>query len=115
VTRADPLGIGVPKFFLSPAFRRFVRTRYWTPYLDNDAITDQDGKAIANQSSTLWFLGCDPNVRASHAMGFLNGNQTPFFRAKEADVGILGTAFESFMDFGVGEEDPYCLQMNTGA
>jgi hypothetical protein len=48
-------------------------------------------------------------------MGFLNGNQTPFFRAKEADVGILGTAFESFMDFGVGEEDPYCLQMNTGA
>lgn len=87
---------------------------YDTPYVDNTAITDQDGAAISGQSDTVWFLGCDPNVRAAYAMGFLNGNQTPFFRAKEADTGILGTAYESFMDFGVGEEDPYCMQMNVG-
>lgn len=88
---------------------------YDTPYLDNTAITDQDGGAISGQSDALWFLACDPNVRAAYAMGFLNGNQTPFFRAKEADTGILGTAFESFMDFGVGEEDPFCIQMNVGS
>lgn len=88
---------------------------YDTPYLDNTAITDQDGAAISGQSDAVWFLGCDPNVRAAYAMGFLNGNQTPFFRAKEADTGILGTAYESFMDFGVGEEDPFCMQMNVGS
>lgn len=88
---------------------------YATPYLDNTAITDQDGEAITGQSSTLWYLFCDPNVRAAFAMGFLNGNQTPFFRAKEADSGVLGTTYESFMDFGVGQEDPYAAVMNAGA
>lgn len=88
---------------------------YDSPYIDNDGITDQDGAAISGQSATLWYLFCDPNVRAAFAMGFLNGNQTPFFRTKEAVPGILGTTFESFMDFGVGQEDPYAAQLNVGA
>lgn len=90
----------------------------WQPvastYLNNTGIRDRDGKVIAGQSSTGWYLFADPSVRAAIAVAFLNGVQTPTVEADEAVFNTLGMQWRSYMDFGVGMEDPVAAARSNG-
>lgn len=86
-----------------------------SPYLNNTAITDQDGKALVGQSSTAWYLQADPAVRASIAVAFLNGQQTPTIESAETNFQTLGMQWRAYHDFGVGLEDPKAIQKSAGA
>lgn len=77
-----------------------------SPYMNNTAIKDSDGKAIPNQSDTQWCLFADPRVRAAIAVATLNGNRRPFIERKEGPFDTLGELLRAYFDFGVGFEDP---------
>lgn len=85
-----------------------------SPYVDNTAITDQDGFAITGQSATKYYLFADPAVRAAIAVAFLNGQQTPTIESAETDFATLGMQWRGYEDFGVGMEDPKAAVMVTG-
>lgn len=90
-------------------------TPYRSPYVNNTAITDQDGAAITGQSSTLWWLFADPAVRAAVAMAFLNGQQVPTIQSADTEFETLGMQWRAFHDFGVGMEDPVAATQINGA
>jgi len=75
-----------------------------SPYLNNTAITDQDGNAISGQSGTQWYLFCPPGAAQGPALviGFLNGRETPYFDEAESQFNVPGgLQFRSYMDWGV--------------
>lgn len=86
-----------------------------SPYVNNTAITDQDGAAITGQSSTAWWLFADPGVRAAIAVAFLNGQQTPTIESAQTDFNTLGMQWRGYHDFGVGMEDPKAAVLSAGA
>ncbi len=90
-------------------------TPYKSPYVNNTAIKDQDGAAITGQSSTIWWLFADPNVRAAMAIAFLNGTQTPTIESADTEFDTLGMQWRAFHDFGVGMEDPNGAVQIAGA
>lgn len=86
-----------------------------TPYLNNTAITDQDGNAITGQSDTGWYLLGDPAVRAAIAVAFLNGRRVPFIESDDAEFSRLGMDWRAYHDFGVGMEDTVAAVHSKGA
>jgi len=76
-----------------------------TPYLNNTAITDQDGKAITGQDNTQWYLFADPAVLAAVGVAFLNGAAVPVIESDDAAFNVLGVEWRAYLDFGVGMED----------
>ncbi len=88
---------------------------FYSPYLNNTAIVDQDGKAITGQSSTLWYMLADPAVRAAIAVAFLNGQKTPTIESSQTEFDTLGMQWRAFHDFGVGMEETTAAVNNAGA
>jgi hypothetical protein len=86
-----------------------------SPYINNTAIKDQDGKAIAGQSASLWFMLADPAVRAALAVAFLNGQRTPTIESGQTNFDTLGMQWRSFNDFGVGMEEQTSAVQADGA
>lgn len=86
-----------------------------SPYLNNTAITDQDGNAISGQSDTAWFLFSDPNVLAAIVIGFLNGQSTPTIESDDTPFETLGMQWRGYLDFGLGFEDPVGSLKSAGA
>jgi hypothetical protein len=77
---------------------------YYSPYLNNTAVKDQDGNTISGQSSTQWFMFCDPNVPqgAGLMIGFMDGRDTPFFDSAQTEFSIPGgISFRAYLDWGV--------------
>ena len=90
-------------------------TPYKSAFINNTAVKDSDGAAISGQSSTKWWLFADPNVCASYAMAFLNGNRIPIIESDETEFTTLGMQWRSYHDFGVGQEDPAGSVQSNGA
>ncbi len=86
-----------------------------SPYINNTAITDENGEAITGQTATQWYLFCDPAVRTAIAVGLLNGNRVPVLESDETDFNTLGMQWRAYHDFGVGMEDPKAAVKSTGA
>lgn len=86
-----------------------------SPYVNNTAITDQDGAAISGQSSTKWWLFGDPSIRAAVAMAFLNGNRIPTIDSADTEFSTLGMQWRAYHDFGAGMEDPVAAVQVNGA
>jgi hypothetical protein len=86
-----------------------------SPYANNTAITDEDGKAISGQSSTKWWLFAAVDDRSAMVIGFLNGQQLPTIEQAALSPELLGTSFRSFHDWGISMDDPLAaLQSNGG-
>lgn len=85
-----------------------------SPYLNNTAITDQDGNALSGQSSTQWYLFANPNQRAAFVMGTLNGQRRPVIESEETPFETLGMQWRGYLDFGVGAEDPVASVRSAG-
>lgn len=90
-------------------------TPFKSPYVNNTAITDQDGEAITGQSSTVWWLFANPAVRAAMAVAFLNGVRVPVIESADTVFDTLGMQWRSYIDFGVGMEDPVAAVQVNGA
>jgi hypothetical protein len=88
---------------------------FYSPYLNNTAIKDQDGAAITGQSSTLWYMLADPAVRAAIAVAFLNGQRTPTIESSQTEFDTLGMQWRAFHDFGVGMEETTAAVRSDGA
>ena len=86
-----------------------------SPYLNNTAITDQDGNALSGQSDTAYYLFADPADRAALGVAFLNGQETPTVESDDTDFDTLGMQWRAYEDFGVGFEDPTAAVKVTGA
>lgn len=89
---------------------------YISPYLNNTAITDQDGNAISGQSVTQWYLFTPPTVLAAIAIGFLDGRKTPYIETAETQFDIPGgLQIRAYFDWGVGMEDTAGAMKSAGA
>jgi len=86
-----------------------------SPYLNNTAITDQDGAALSGQSDTHWYMLTDPQRLAAMRAAFLNGRQVPTIESSDAEFETLGMKWRGFLDFGVGMESPEAAQRSAGA
>jgi hypothetical protein len=86
-----------------------------SPYLSNTSITDQDGNALSNQSSTAWWLFAKPASSASLAVAFLDGQQTPTIENAETSFDTLGMQWRGYHDFGVGTEETVASVKSLGA
>tara|TARA_R110000824_G_scaffold132257_1_gene294634 strand:- start:6055 stop:8415 length:2361 start_codon:yes stop_codon:yes gene_type:complete len=86
-----------------------------SPYLNNTAITDQDGSALSGQSDTHWYMLTDPQRLAAMRAAFLNGQQVPTIESSDAEFETLGMKWRGFLDFGVGMEAPEAAQRSAGA
>lgn len=86
-----------------------------SPYLNNTAITDQDGNALSGQSATQWYLFANPALRAAIVMGFLNGNQKPIIESDETSFETLGMQWRAYYDFGCAMEDDTAALRSAGA
>lgn len=76
-----------------------------SPYLNNTAIRDVRGKAIANQSDVHWLLLADPDTAPVLEAAFLNGQETPTVETSEMSFEKLGMQMRAFMDFGFAEAE----------
>ncbi|MDO4584894.1 MAG: hypothetical protein Q4D62_12420 [Planctomycetia bacterium] len=78
-----------------------------TPYLDNTAINQtifkDDDRVFPNQSSTQYFVTCDPNSPegAAFYIPCLHGNINPHVEAYDFGAGMLGTGVQVYADFNV--------------
>ncbi len=91
---------------------------YYSPYLNNTGITDQDGLAITGQSATQWYLFSDPNAPQGSALviGFLNGRDTPFFDSADTQFNIPGgIQMRCFLDWGVAMHHVETAYKSAGA
>lgn len=70
--------------------------------------------ADANISGNQWYLQADPMAAATHIYGYLNGASGPQIRTDEP-FGVLGTALQVVLDFGVGAIDYRGSYKNAGA
>ena len=61
-------------------------------YLSNGKIT--------GNSTTKWYLTCDPADLATVEVAFLNGNESPTVETAEADFDVLGIQMRGYYDFG---------------
>lgn len=86
-----------------------------SPYLNNTAITDQDGNAITGQSDTHFYSFCDPARIAAKRVSFLNGRQVPVIESSDAEFETLGMKWRGYLDFAVADEDPKAAQRSAGA
>jgi hypothetical protein len=91
-------------------------TPYPSPYLNNTAILDEEGKAITGQSDTHWFMSTDPAGGVSpYEMAFLQGRQTPIIETSDVEFNKLGVSARGYWDIGVAEQDPRAIVYSTGA
>lgn len=78
-----------------------------TPYLDNSAINQtifkDDDRVFPNQSTTQYFVTCDPNSAegAAFYIPCLHGNINPHVEAYDFGAGMLGTGVQVYADFNV--------------
>lgn len=75
-----------------------------SPYLNNTAITDEDGAALSGQSATQWFLLADPSspLGCVICIGFMDGQETPHFDEAETQFNVPdGIQMRSYLDWGV--------------
>jgi hypothetical protein len=75
-----------------------------SPYLNNTALTDDNGNAISGQSNTMWYLFCDPGLPQGSALviGFLDGRDQPFFDQADTQFNVPGgMQFRAYLDWGV--------------
>ncbi len=86
-----------------------------SPYLNNVLIKDRNGKPMANQSQTGWYLFADPKQVAAIVVAFLNGQQTPIIESAQTEFSTLGMQWRAFHDSGIGFEDPAGSVRVTGA
>ena len=63
-------------------------------------VPELGNSAYTGYSATTWFLLADPNILASAAMCFLNGQQSPTIEQADADFNTLGVQFRGYHDFG---------------
>lgn len=87
---------------------------YVSPFLNNTAIKDQDGKAITGQSATQWYLMASPSTRAAIAIAFLNGKRNPTIESADAEFQTLGMQWRAYDDFGVAMEEPVAAVKSNG-
>lgn len=87
---------------------------YKSPYLNNTAIKDVKGKAIANQSTTAWYLLANPQVLAAFIFATLMGHNMPYIESDETDFNTLGMQWRAYDDFGVGQGSPEGAVKVTG-
>ncbi|AMV18254.1 hypothetical protein [Planctomyces sp. SH-PL14] len=73
-----------------------------SPYINNTAIKDQDGNAIANQTSTGWGLLAPSSDRSPIHVGFYRGNQVPIIETADTVFSTLGMEMRGYHDFGFG-------------
>ena len=91
---------------------------YNSPYLNNTAVLDQDGRAISGQTSTQWYLFAPPSSPQGSALviGFLDGRETPFFDQEETQFNIPGgISFRSYFDWGVAMHMTQLALKSAGA
>lgn len=91
---------------------------YNTPYLNNTAVLDQDGRAISGQSSTQWYLSAPPDSPQGSGVviGFLDGRETPYFDKSETQFSIPGgLQFRSYFDWGLAMHLYQLLLKSAGA
>lgn len=70
--------------------------------------------ADANLSGNAWYLQAEPGAAATHVYGYLDGAAGPQTRIDEP-FGVLGTAMQVILDFGVGAIDYRGTYKNPGA
>lgn len=105
-----------PKFANNPWAGRF--RPYYTGYLNNTSITDQDGLAISGQSTTQWYLFANPSAPQGAALviGFLDGRETPYFDEAATEFSIPGgIQMRAYFDFGVAMHIPQMALKSAGA
>lgn len=78
-----------------------------TPYLENGNIT--------GNSTTAWFLLCDPMDIPVIETCFLDGNEIPTVEQADADFSTLGIEMRGYHDFGVAMQDYRGGQRSAGA
>ena len=78
-----------------------------TAYLEDSAYT--------GNSTTAYYLLCNPALRAAIQVCFLNGVQTPTIQSSEMEFNTLGIQFRAFFDFGAAKMDPRAGVKVTGA
>lgn len=70
--------------------------------------------ADANLTGNAWYLQADPSAAATHVYGYLDGAAGPQIRTDEP-FGVLGTALQVVLDFGVAAIDYRGSYKNPGA
>lgn len=87
-----------------------------SPYLNNTAITDQDGSPLSGTSSTAWYLFADPRKGvAAMEVAFLNGRRRPTIESGQVDFNTLGIQWRAYHDFGVSMLDHRAAVKSDGA
>lgn len=61
---------------------------------------------FAGYSAKAFYLFADPNVVAAFEAVFLNGNRNPVIARSAPPAGTLGVAWETYIDFGISQQDP---------
>ena len=105
-----------PKFGNNPFVRSF--RPIVSGYLNNTAITDQNGKALSNQSATQYYLGARPNAPQGSGLviGFLDGRESPYIDEAETQFNIPGgLQIRCYGDFGVAMHVTQLLLKSAGA
>ena len=92
-----------------------------SPYLSNTAINQtifkDQSKVFPTQSSTQYFVNCDPNSPEGSAFYIpcLHGNINPHVEAYDFGAGMLGTGVQVYADFNVVPGKTEMMTMVTGA
>ena len=92
-----------------------------SPYLSNTAINQtifkDQSKVFPTQSSTQYFVNCDPNSPEGSAFYIpcLHGNISPHVEAYDFGAGMLGTGVQVYADFNVVPGKTEMMTMVTGA
>jgi Mu-like prophage major head subunit gpT len=77
------------------------------PYLSNSAI--------ANYSTTAWYLFAEPNRMPAMQTAFLNGQETPTVQTAQANFNELGIDIRGFHDYGFAFQNPRGAVKSPGA
>lgn len=95
--------------------REFFGTR--NPHADQYdlEVSAYIGNAEYGDTTTAWWLLCDPMALAAIEMVFLNGVQNPTVESVAVDSDQLGIAMRGLHDFGAEFVDPRAAQKATGA
>jgi len=117
-TTADSTEAGTKYLLQNPHAGLF--SPYWSPFINNEAVKDMDGKPISgglagNQTNTGWWQFANPALLPAFRIGFLQGNRVPVIESAETSFETLGMQWRSFHDWGVGEGDPKAAVYNAGA
>ena len=86
-----------------------------SPYLNNTAVRDVEGRPLSGQSDAHWYMFANPAIAAAISVSFLNGQETPTVDSSDAEFHQLGVYFRGYIDFGVGMEDTNAAVRVVGA